>query len=227
MTSTRRMRWYKLFTEPVDGWPPWRGRISTGTSRISSCHAAASNNASTVSERYSVGYETANRSTARLPNARNPLVVSVTATLVRRDTIRASHRMHRRRRRPVWNPAANREPTTMSTPSSRGAINDGAHAGSCCPSASSCSTIVYPRSAAYRKPLRSAAPTPRLNGCESTNAPAAWAISAVRSVEPSSTTRTSATSRSRAPRTTAATVASSFSAGMTTSSPARALTLSR
>ena len=68
--------------------------------------------------------------------------------------------------------------------------------------------------------MRMAPPTPRLKGLEITVAPARRATSAVRSVDPSSTTSTRPSGRaSWASFTTRATESSSFQAGRTTSTP--------
>ena len=51
------------------------------------------------------------------PKARNPLVVSSISVPMRRDTVRLSSRIMRRRMGDTWYPEPNRDPTAMSAPS--------------------------------------------------------------------------------------------------------------
>src|SRR5438270_4643332 len=86
--------------------------------------------------------------------------------------------------------------------------------GSCCPSPSTRTARSKSCSKAYRKPVWTAPPIPRLNGRRMTRAPRAAATCAVRSTEPSSTTTTSKPgSKARISSITWATLCSSFSAG--------------
>src|SRR6266540_1691095 len=122
----------------------------------------------------------------------------------------------RRSRGARYAPApANREPTTRSaSPSSSGPRMSGSWAGSCCASPSTCIATSNPCSNAYRYPVWTAPPIPRLNGSRTTCALRAAATAAVPSTEPSSTTTISIPgSNVRSSSMTRPTLASSFSAG--------------
>src|SRR5215218_7185475 len=77
------------------------------------------------------------------------------------------------------------------SPARTGPSTRSSWAGSCCASPSTRTTRSYPFSCAYRNPVWTAPPIPRLNGSRITCAPRASATSPVRSVEPSETTTTS------------------------------------
>src|SRR3954452_704811 len=86
--------------------------------------------------------------------------------------------------------------------------------GSCWPSPSSRTASSYPSSHAYRKPVCTAPPIPRLKGRRITYAPRADATSAVRSVDPSETTTTASPgSMARSSSSTRPTLRSSLNAG--------------
>ena len=104
----------------------------------------------------------------------------------------------------------------MTSASSRsgGPSRLGSSCRSCWPSPSSRTTVSYPCSSAYLKPVWTAPPMPRLNGGRTTAAPAVAARSAVASVEPSSITTTSSSgSKARSSETTPPTAPSSLRAG--------------
>jgi len=112
-----------------------------------------------------------------------------------------------------------REPiTTSASPFMIGTTSAGISAGSCCASPSRHTTTLGSSVLAYAKPAFSAAALPALASSLSTVAPAASASSAVRSVEPSSTTTTSS-AKGRVWNTTLAMKRSSLKAGMTTTTP--------
>src|SRR5918996_53990 len=100
------------------------------------------------------------------------------------------------------------------SPASSGSSSLGSSCGSCWPSPSRRTASWKPCSSAYRKPVWTAPPIPRLNGSRTTCAPAAAARTAVRSTEPSSTTTTSSPgSKAWISRTTPAIAPSSLCAG--------------
>src|ERR671931_792853 len=74
------------------------------------------------------------------------------------------------------------------SPASTGRMIAFSSAGSCWPSPSTRTARSKPFSHAWRKPVCTAPPMPRLNGRRSTRAPCVRATSAARSAEPSSTT---------------------------------------
>src|SRR5919202_6489577 len=100
------------------------------------------------------------------------------------------------------------------SPESTGARIAPSWAGSCWPSPSTRTARSKPFSYAYRNPVWTAPPIPRLNGSRITSAPRSRATAAVRSAEPSATTTTvSPGSKARISSITRPTQSSSFSAG--------------
>src|SRR5919201_665746 len=100
------------------------------------------------------------------------------------------------------------------SPARSGARIAGSCAGSCCPSPSTCTATSKPCSKAYRYPVWTAPPIPRLKGRRTTWAPCRAATDAVSSADASSTTTTSMPgSKTRSSSITRPTFASSFSAG--------------